>query len=135
MRKFRDIYHRELESRKRKALNEGTDITLIAELPPMKRGRPLLIQELDGQVQEYVKQLRLAGGVINTAVVLAAAKGIVMASNCALLAEFRGSIFLGKPWVKSLLIRMGYVKRRGSTSAKLPVSEFQTIKENFLHCK
>ena len=27
---------------------------------------------------------------------------------------------------------MGYVKRRGSTSAKLPVSEFQTIKEYFL---
>ena len=129
-RKFRDIYRAELERRKRIALDEDTDT--VVELPPKKRGRPLLLQDLDGQVQEYVRKLRLAGGVINTTVVLAAAKGIVMAHNRALPFEFGGSICLEKPWVKSSLHRMGYVKRRGTTSGKVPVVEFERIKEEFL---
>lgn len=33
-----------------------------------------------------------------------------------------GFFSFDKPWVKSLLLRMGYVKRRGS---KLPVNEFE----------
>ena len=37
-----------------------------------------------------------------------------------------------KAWAKSLLSRMGFVKRKGSTSAKLPVSEFEKRKEQYL---
>ena len=36
-----------------------------------------------------------------------------------------GHISLGKPWAKNLLSHMGYVKRRGSTSAKITVSTFE----------
>ena len=50
-----------------------------------------------------------------------------MVSNSALLAEFGGYICVEKPWVKFLLLCMGYVKQRGSTSAKLPVNEFQFL--------
>ena len=39
---------------------------------------------------------------------------------------------LTKAWAKSLLIRMGFVKRKGSTSAKLPVPEFEKRKEQYL---
>ena len=39
---------------------------------------------------------------------------------------------LTKAWAKSLLFRMGFVKRKGSTSAKLPVSEFEKRKEQYL---
>ena len=40
-----------------------------------------------------------------------------MASNRYLLSEFGESITLDKPWVKSLLFRMGYVKRKGLSAA------------------
>ena len=39
---------------------------------------------------------------------------------------------LTKAKAKSLLIRMGFVKRKGSTSAKLPVAEFEKQKEQYL---
>ena len=35
-------------------------------------------------------------------------------------------------WAKSLLYRMGFIKRRGSTTMKMTVSDFEIIKEQFL---
>ena len=40
--------------------------------------------------------------------------------------------YIGKPWAKHLLSRMGYVKRRGSTAAKVAVSDFEERKQQFL---
>ena len=40
--------------------------------------------------QRYIKQLRSAGGVINTDVAVAAARGMVISRNRALLKEFGG---------------------------------------------
>ena len=53
---------------KKRSVNE---LDVLKELPPSKRGRPLLIGEtLDKQVREYLQELRDRGGVINTAVAL-----------------------------------------------------------------
>ena len=96
-------------------------------------GRPLLLgSSLDGQVREYVTALRATAGVVNTAIVLTAAEGIVAATDRSLLRQHGGSLVLTKAWAKSLLIRMGFVKRKGSTSAKLPVAEFEKRKEQYL---
>ena len=47
---------------------------------------PLLLpDELDYQVQKYVKELRKRGLPINTAVVVASAQGIVMSKNSDIL--------------------------------------------------
>lgn len=44
-------------------------------LPRKQQGRPLLVGvELDKAIQDYIKSLRLAGGVVNTAITLAAAE-------------------------------------------------------------
>ena len=49
-------------------------------LETKQKGRPLLLgEELDTAVQEYVSSLRIAGGVVNTVVVRAAAEGIISA--------------------------------------------------------
>ena len=61
-RKFRDLYRKELESSRKRSAEA---LPTITELPPMKRGRPLLIGDFDGQVQEYIRMLRLSGGVVN----------------------------------------------------------------------
>jgi len=48
------------------------------ELPWKKQGQPLLLpDELDYQVREYLKDLRKRGMLINSAVVIAAAEGIL----------------------------------------------------------
>ena len=37
-----------------------------------------------------------------------------------------------KNWAKSLLYRMGFVKRRGNTKVKVPVEHFEALKSQFL---
>ena len=76
---------------------------------------PFLGSTLDAQVREYVIALRATSGVVNTAIVLAAAEGIVAATDCSFLRQHGGSLVLTKAWAKSLINRMGFVKRKGST--------------------
>ena len=111
----------------------GATIPVVTRLPTKPHGCPLLLgSTLDDQVKEYVTALRAAAGVVNTAIVLAAAEGIVAATEHSLLRQHGGSLVLTKAWAKSLLIRMGFVKRKGSTSAKIPVPEFEKRKEQYL---
>jgi hypothetical protein len=56
--------------------------------------------------------------VIKSQIVIAAAKGIIIGNDKTLLAENGGSIDISKTWAKSLLKRMNFVKRRGSTACK-----------------
>ena len=128
VRTWRNSYKEEL-SRKRK-IKDDSD---IAELPQKKKGRPLLIgNKLDDQVKSYIQYLRTKGTPVNTAVVLGVAHGIVKNQDSSLLAANGGHIVLGKPWAKHLLSRMGYVKRRGSTAAKVAVNNFEELKQQFL---
>ena len=41
-------------------------------------------------------------------------------------------IVLTKSWAKSFMIRMGFVKRKGSTAAKLPGAQFEKRKDQYL---
>ena len=89
----------------------------ITTLPTKKRGRPLLLGPvIDDKVQQYLKAIRRSGGTVNTAIAMAAAKGIVLKTDRTLLVEYGGHIDLHKDWAKWLLGRMGFVKRRGTTS-------------------
>lgn len=55
----------------------------LKELPRKKKqGRPLLLgNELDKQVQSYIKYLRERGTAVNTAVIMASAEGIVKSKD------------------------------------------------------
>ncbi len=56
----------------------------ITELPSKKRGRPLLLgDELDKKVKAYLVSLRSCGAVVNTAITLASAQGIVINEDAA----------------------------------------------------
>ena len=50
---------------------------------------------------------------------MACAEGVVMHHDSNLLAINGGHITISKDWAKSLLCRMGYVKRRVSTSCMM----------------
>ena len=100
----------------------------VPELPSKKTGRPLLLgNDLDKQVREYVKYLRECSTAVNTAVVIAAAEGIIMNKDASLLSSNGGGICLTKDWAKNLVKRMGMVKRRVSTKAKVDFEEFETL--------
>ena len=80
----------------------------------------LIGDTLDAQVKAYVRVSQAKGCVVNTSLIIACGMGIVKKSNPDLLKDdFRrdNKEFLSKSWAKSLLGRMGYVKRRGTTTA------------------
>lgn len=76
--------------------------------------------------------MRRVGAVVNSGIVIAAAKGIIGARKPELLVEHGGHIEVTKAWTKSLLLRMGYIKRKGSNAGKVSVSHFEDIQEVFL---
>lgn len=87
---------------------------------------------MDTMVQEYVQRLRENGSVINTAIVRAAAEGILLSQDRTRLQQFGGPATLSCTWAKSLLKRMNFVQRRGSTKAKVTPEEFERAKTGFL---
>ena len=108
----------------------------MKSLPSKKRGRPLLLGEkMDTDVKNYISAhaVRKGGGVVTAAITMAAATAIVRRHNRNLLEENGGSITITKTWAKSLLHRKGFVKRRGSSTAKtVTVTDFEATKELFL---
>ena len=65
----------------------------VKMLPMKSQGRPLLLgKELDESMQEYIKATRVARGVVNTAIVMAAAMGIVSLSDFMKLKSHGGHI-------------------------------------------
>ena len=125
-------YKKEVE-RKRKAGEEES----ISLLPVAKRGRPLLLGDtLDTEVKSYIRSVREGGGLITTEITMAAARAIVRKYNPGLLTDEstgeEGPITITSNWAKSLLYRMKFVKRRGSTTTKYLVGDFESIKCQFL---
>ena len=90
----------------------------LRELDRKRRGRPLLLgEQLDKQVQAYITQLRSAGGVVNTPIVIAMGIGIVESHDANLLASNGGHVDLGKDWAKSIMRRMNLVKHKATTKS------------------
>ena len=69
---------------------------------------------------------------VNTAIVLACAEGIVKNYDSNLLAANGGQLAFTSNWGKSLLRRMGFVKRRVSTTTKITVTTFEEVRAQFL---
>ena len=135
-RRFKSEYLNKLDEAIKSAKGEGsTSNTVVAvdKLEIKQKGRPLLLgTDLDAAVQEYIQSLRMAGGVVNTLVVMGAAEGIVAVRDVSKLVSHGGHIEITKTWARSLLIRMGFVKRKCSTSGKIPMLQLEELKEVFL---
>ncbi|VDI50083.1 Hypothetical predicted protein [Mytilus galloprovincialis] len=59
----------------------------VNALTPEKRGRPLLLGDLDKDVAAHIRSIREAGGIVNQAIVIATARGLVKHKNPTLLSE------------------------------------------------
>ena len=95
----------------------------------LEHGLRLKLGDLDSNVQDYIRKLRVAGGVVNRAI---AAKGIVEHHNPAMLREHGGTVELGKKWADSILSRMNFVKRKATKAARKLPTDFPCIKLAFL---
>ena len=99
------------------------------EFSSKKNGCPLKIGEnLDKQVMEYVSHMRSTGTAVNTAVVMSCAEGILMHEDASMLSR----VDLNKGWAQYLLHRMGFVKRKATTKAKVSVENFAELKSDYL---
>ena len=85
------------------------------------------------EVKHYLTAVRKGGGVITTAITMASATAIVRRADRNLLSENGGPIAITANWAKSLLYRMNFVKRRGSTAMKMTPEKFDNIKEQFIY--
>ena len=107
--------------------------TIPMKLENRKRGRPLLLgNELDKQVKMYITALRSNGAVVNSTIVMACAEGLVKSHDSNLLQANGEQIAITKPWAQIFLLRMGYVKHKATTKAKVPVSKFDELKDQLL---
>ena len=111
--------------------HEGKHETVI-ELESKKRGRPSrLSDEVTKDLMAYVRAIREAGGNVNTAIVVAAATGMLQQRDPGLLACNRGYITLSKDWAKYFLKKM-FVKRKATTKSKVAVQNFEELKQQYL---
>ena len=92
----------------------------------------LVIVLMHQKVRSYLTELGKRGGIINTAIAISSAKGIIRKYDSNLLAENGGSIHLSKSWAKYLMGRMGLSKRRGDTKARVLIIDFEKIKAQYL---
>lgn len=84
------------------------------------------------KAQKVILCIRESGGVINNSIVIGIITGILRDKDSNLLAENGGPIHVDKAVARRLLMRMQYVKRRGTTKAKVLPSHFQSLQTIFL---
>ena len=70
--------------------------------------------------------------VVNTAIAIGCAQGLVKHYDSNLLECNGGLIVLIVSWIKSLLQWMGFVKRQASSTGKVSAENFKFLKEQFL---
>ena len=86
---------------------KGRERQIVEELPAKRRGRPYLLgEDVELQVRAYLKALRANGAVVNTAITIGVAEGIIRNKDSNLLAANGGHIALTKNWSKHLLERI-----------------------------
>lgn len=83
-------------------------------------------------VKDYVHALRLAGGIVNRSIVVAAATGIIQHLDPSRLSKHGGDITIEHGWAKSS--RLGFVRRKGTKAARKLPSDYENIKASFLAC-
>ena len=115
-----------------KAARDG-QLKKIVVLEEKKRGRPSLLPDsVTADIKCYIRALRDAGGVVNTAIVLAAATGILQRKDPTSLQCNGGHIILKKSWAKYLLKMMDFVKCHATTKHAPNLHNFDYLRDQYL---
>ena len=100
----------------------GQEPAEVAEFVGKNRGRPsTLPEDITKDLIEYIRAICESGGVVNTAIVIAAGMGMVKRRDPTLLECNGGYVTLKKSWAKYLLCKLNFVKRKAITKCKVDV--------------
>lgn len=122
------MYFSELE--KQRQFTSASEVPRVVSLPLKTRGRPLLLGELDSQViHTQAERSRWSSQY-----------GCCDGCNARDCSFSQSNTLEGEWWISynfqtlalSLLNRMNFVKRKGSTSAKIIPTEFEKVRADFL---
>lgn len=111
------------------------DSTELTQLAVVKRRQKLALGEtLDSEVKLYIKRLRENWTAVRISLVQAAAEGYLLGRDRTVLQECGGHVHITWDWARSLLRRMGYVRRKATTKAnlKLTKEKLKQVKDSFL---
>ena len=86
----------------------------------------------DADVQDWIKRVRINGGVINNRIVMAGAEAIMTKLAKHKLEKYGGHVTITKTYARSILRHMGFVKRKGTKSVKVLPSDFDEIKRKYI---
>ena len=86
---------------------------------------------IDKPIKKYLTILCAKGAIVNSAIVIASAEGIVKSEDETLLQVNDGHLSFSTAWTQSLLHHIGFVKHRTTTKSKILVSDFDHLKNNF----
>ena len=118
---------------KKNEMRPAGENVAVHELIPNKRGRPVIIgSTIDNMVHEYILSVRNAGGAVNTSIVIAGARGLLIILDRSKLAEYGGPATLNRGWAKSLLHTMKFTRRMGTTQAKMSPDDLREKRIEFL---
>lgn len=123
-RTFRSKYEKQIAEEKKK----GTVPEKVINLE--KRGRPLLLGGIDAMVQKYIIAASNRGSVISRGVAVSCAKALM-----ARYPNLIGNVDVEcSHWAQSLFRRMGFVRRRATTSKlQIPDGAFKEAKLIYLN--
>ncbi|WAR07101.1 hypothetical protein MAR_017059 [Mya arenaria] len=107
----------------------GEEPTVLAHSP---LGAPTLLGQYDETVHSYIRRMRVSGGVVNIRTVRAAAEGIMKKYARHKLRQFGGHVAVEKSLARSILRRMGFVKRKGTKATKTLSADLEDIKDTFV---
>ncbi len=88
---------------------------------------------MDHEVQDFIRTQRSIGVIVTRSTVIAIGKDVVMRHNKFLLSEFGGHISLTSHWAESILHRMKFGKRKGSTKVCVLGDTLDLVKQIFLN--
>ena len=101
---WKSKYLSEIKQRYKEGVYGKSGEIVVPSLPSKKRGRLLLLgEELDEQVQSYIRAMRDGKGAVTTTVVLAAGEAIMQHHNKKLAHDNGGPITLTRHWARSVL--------------------------------
>lgn len=107
----------------------GEDVEVLTKSP---RGNPLLLRNLDDDLQKWIRNVRKNGGVINSCIVMAGAEAVIT-KFARQLQRYGGHINITKTYTVSVLRRMGCVKRKGTKGTKHLPADFDNIKQEYIN--
>ena len=88
---------------------------------------------MESYVRQFLRERRdHGGGIVNTTVTVPTAKGVILANDASLLAENHGEIDLSNECIQRMMRRMGFVKCKSSTGAKVDPEVFKELQGQYL---